>query len=75
MIEPTAIQTQVLHFMYAFLAKEDRLPRTREIATHMGWKSQTAAVSVLVALEKKELIETRKQEGRNTWYRLARKKS
>lgn len=76
MKELTERQKGVLSFMRRFFVQEDRLPSTREIQEHFGFRSQTAARSHLLALEKKGYIEHRTRSvrgGENKGYfRFAR---
>lgn len=54
----TPKQVEVLAYLRAFFAQEDRLPTTRELADHFGFY-QSAAMSHLTALVKKGHIECR----------------
>ncbi len=66
-------QAKILQFMREFHATEDRLPSSREIADHLGFKHQTAVVNHLRRLVAKGLIEHRRPEGRkNGWHRFPR---
>ena len=52
----TALQASVLAFIDTYLAQHGIPPTTREITRAFGWRSQTAAVHKLEALEAKGLI-------------------
>jgi len=67
MIKLTLKQEQILDFIRAHLAEEDRVPTRLEIATHFGFKSQNAAQSHI-----NYLIDKKKLEVRGCHYRLAR---
>ena len=69
----TRRQKEVLEFLKAFHAQEDRLPNTREIQRKFIYRSQTSGVDMLRALERKGVIERR--GGWGGWYRFTRKKS
>jgi SOS-response transcriptional repressor LexA len=67
----TPRQTEVMAYLRAFHADEDRLPSSREIQAHFGFASQTGAVGHLRALAKHGLIEHRERNSRG-WWRFAR---
>ena len=50
-------QQQLLEFLRQYHLEHGLMPSTREIQNHFGFASQTAAVSLLRALEKKGAIQ------------------
>ncbi len=58
----TARQQEVLDYLQSEHRQTGIMPSTREIQTHFGFASQTAAVSHLRALEKKGVIKRREGE-------------
>lgn len=69
----TEKQEIILGFLRDFFEREDRLPTTREITREFGWKSQTAAMSHLRALERHGELEHRSNDSKPFgWWRFPR---
>lgn len=66
----TPIQRQTLAFMRAYHAEYCRLPSSRQIARHFGWRSQTTAMGVLTALTAKGQLEKIQPAAGAVFYRF-----
>lgn len=53
---PTAKQAKVLDFLKAYRKQHGYSPSSRDIQSHFGFQSQTAAVNHIKALAKKGLV-------------------
>lgn len=69
---PTPVQARICQFMRDFLAKEDRMPSSYEIAHHFGC-CQTNALVHLRRMAAKGILEFRKADGKYGWWRFPRK--
>lgn len=67
----TKRELKVVAYLKEHLAEEDRLPTTRELAAHFGWRSATSGVLLFKILVAKGVLEARGDKERKH-YRFVR---